>query len=367
MLQVVQDVFGGVPFVVTPAWSAAVQVLAVLSLVASALVLGAVGWIWVRHKKYLSRLSLRVSGYVALADMLNAAMAIVLQHNPVMLAASRGVLRLILWAYMFSTLAGVFLTLSISVQLHLSTFTRVRVGTYMRLERFYVPASFLVAAILPAIQVAVMRGISWDPLMHSFKWPTDVWRVRLALWMCSYAWIVATIVYCAAIALLVSLRIWQMWRNSVEIAAAADAPRVPEKWDWSRLAASPPTSVAGSQCTLEAGPETPVSPQTPGTGRPGYVVTLTGSDSKTGQPVAVRTFVDKRRFLMSMQRLACYPLVPVITQLGTVAMNMTSAPVRSLYIYGTTAPAALGLLNLVVFLLNPALPDILRDAVHGPA
>ncbi|KAJ2710331.1 hypothetical protein H4R19_003796 [Coemansia spiralis] len=366
LLEIAQAVVGQVPFIVTAEWSAAIQILAVLSLVASVMVGASVVWIGLRHRKYLGRLSLRISGFAALADTVNAAATIAMQQNAAMMAASQtGALRFVVWVYSFSALAAVFLTLSISVQLHLSTLTKVRVGAYMRLEQVYVPASFGLAAVLAAIQAAVMNDITWNPLLRAVSWHTDTWRLRLTLWMCNYMWLVATIVYCAGIALLVSLRILQMWRNSAKVATPEPAPRVPEKWDWSRLAASARSSSAESQATLEAGG--PDNIDAGGPTRGGYMVTLTTTDDKTGLPVAVRTFVDRRRFLMSVQRLVCYPLVPVVTQLGVVAMNMAPRPVRGLWLYGTIAPAAVGLFNLVVFLLNPALPDILRDAVHRRA
>ncbi|KAJ2004719.1 hypothetical protein H4R26_002350 [Coemansia thaxteri] len=364
-------------FVVSDQWVLAIQSLAIVSLMSSVAVLAAVGLIARRHGKYLRRLSLRVSGYVALADLLSAVAQITMLQNDLMMRQSAAGLRFILWLSMSSTLLFVFLTLAIAVQLHLSTLTRVRVAAYMRLERVYVPASVALAAALPAVAVALMQGIFWVPYMHAFSWPADAWARRLVLWLCSYAWIVGTIAYCAAVALCLSLRIAAMWRNSVEVIAE---PRMPEKWDWSRLTsastrASHDTLSESTACdsadALRKDPRTPLAAAATdssgrvsisgsmGVGAPrrGYLVTVMGSG-----PVAVRSYVDKARFLRSVQRLACYPLVPIITQLGVVAMNMTSEPSRGLYIYGTAMACLSGLLNLLVFLLNPALPDIWRDA-----
>ncbi|KAJ2784856.1 hypothetical protein H4R18_000890 [Coemansia javaensis] len=327
-------------FAVTAEWSRAVEALAGVSLGCSVLVLAAVGFVAARHPKHLGRLSLRVSGYMAGATAAIAAAQIAMQHNALMLAASRGALRAVAWCSMFGTLAFVFLTCSIALQLHLTTLTRVRPQVYMRLERLYVPGSLALAAALPSVAVGLMRDISWDPLLRAFSWPTAGWRLRLTLWMCEYAWVVLVIVYCAAVAVLLSLRILQMWRNSVEVVPAA-----PERWDWARLTRPGRAPDRGSSA---AG---------------GYMVTLVGSDAATGRAVAVRSYVDKRRFLMSIQRLACYPLVPVLTLLGTVAMNMSRQPVRGLYVYGTVTAAMTGTLNLAVFLLNPALPDIVCDAL----
>ncbi|KAJ2524653.1 hypothetical protein GGI11_000656 [Coemansia sp. RSA 2049] len=393
-------------FVLSDQWVLTIQSLAIVSLLASLAVLAFMGHVFLRHRKYLQRLSLRISGYIAIADILNSITQILMLHNDLMMKQTGSGLRFILWLSMFSTLWFVFLTLCISLQLHLSTLTTVRVGTYMKLEKFYVPISMVLAALLPGIGVSVMKGIFWIPYMHSFNWPTpDNWRRKLTLWLCNYVWVVITIAYCSAVALLLSLRIWKMWRNSIEI---IEAPRMPEKWDWSRLTesarssaentvvgttASPSAvessanlldqhSVAGdTSSTLIGGRRVSFDPSqahnsssngnswrsggTRGSAGRGYLLTVMRADKETGQPMAVRSYVDKKRFLRSIQRLVCYPLVPVITQLGVVAMNMADSPTRGLYIYGTAMATVSGLLNLGVFLLNPALPDIWKDAALG--
>ncbi|KAJ1792561.1 hypothetical protein LPJ59_004825, partial [Coemansia sp. RSA 2399] len=323
-------------FVVSDQWVITMQSLSVVSLLASLGVLAFMAHIFIGHRKYLERLSLRISGYVALADILNSITQILALHNDLMIKQTSSSLRFILWLSMFSTLLFIFLTLCISLQLHLSTLTKVRMGTYMKLEKYYVPASLLLAAILPGIGVAVMDGMYWNPYMHSFNWPTQDWRRRLTLWMCNYVWIILTILYCSAVALLLSLRIWMMWRNSIEV---IEAPRMPEKWDWNSLTASSRSSaetVVSSTDLLKRPSVASVASVTSSTltdsrrvsfgpmhgqqaaasGGRGYLLTVMRADKETGQAMAVRSYVDKKRFLRSIQRLACYPLVPIVTQLG---------------------------------------------------
>ncbi|KAJ1662172.1 hypothetical protein IW140_006041 [Coemansia sp. RSA 1813] len=372
-------------FVVSDQWVITMQSLSVVSLLASLGVLAFMTHIFIRHRKYLERLSLRISGYVALADILNSITQILTLNNDLMIKQTRSGLRFILWLSMFSTLWFVFLTLCISMQLHLSTLTKIRVGIYMKLEKFYIPASLFLAVLLPGIAVGVMDGIFWIPYMHSFNWPTENWRRKLTLWMCNYVWIVLTVVYCSVVAMLLSLRIWVMWRNSVEV---IEAPRMPEKWDWNSLTESARTSaetiVSSTSLLKQSAGDTNSTligtrrvsfdpmhshdqasmPATGGSGR-GYLLTVMRADKETGQTMAVRSYVDKKRFLRSIQRLACYPLVPIITQLGVVAMNMVDTPTKGLYIYGMALASTSGLLNLGVFLLNPALPDIWKDAALG--
>ncbi|KAJ2398187.1 hypothetical protein GGI05_000243 [Coemansia sp. RSA 2603] len=273
-------------------------------------------------------------------------------------------LRFILWMSWASTLFSVLLTLCIALQLHLSTLTRVRVRVYMRLERAYVPASLLLACILPAVGVSLMRGIYWVPTMHAFNWPTrSSWERPVVLWLCCYLWIILTITYCALVAGFLAVRIWAMWRGSVEV-----LQRVPEKWDWNSLTRSRlsdetvcmdggvPQTRASTISRMSFGPTAQPSAS-------GYLVTLSNSDGRADAPVAVRSFVDKKKFLRSIQRLALYPLVPVLSLLGTVVMNMVQQPTKGLYIYATVMAASGGVMNCLVFVLNPALPDIWRDSV----
>ncbi|KAJ1953155.1 hypothetical protein EC988_003153 [Linderina pennispora] len=353
------------------------------------------GYFIVSYRKYLKRFSLQVSGYVALADMINSILQIVMLQNSVMTKLSAHGLRFILWLTMFSTLLFVFLTFAISLQLHLSTLTQVRVRVYMRLEKFYVPICVALATVLPAIVVGQTEGMYWESNMHSFAWPAPTWKRRLLLWACNYAWLVVTIVYCTGITLCLGLRVLSMWRNSVEVTLA---PRPPEKWDWSTItqagrddmetiAETSTLRTTRSMGTLNIGESTsdlaslnlPAEPphsaasnmtfiETKGrrvqrSENVGYLLPVRSSPQAGKQRVqAVRSFVDKKRFLKSIQRLACYPLVPIITQLGVVAMNIAPEPSKGLYIYGTLMATTSGFLNFLVFTLNPALSDIWKES-----
>ncbi|KAJ2705977.1 hypothetical protein FB645_001954 [Coemansia sp. IMI 203386] len=175
-----------------------------------------------------------------------------------------------------------------------------------------------------------------------------------------------------------------MWKDSVEVFIK---PRMPEKWDWSKLTDSSSRQSNETISTfhndsIHVVPQTPPSDGTlvgqrisfepvkvqghgdnmTGVAGRGYLVTVMSSDRQSGRPVAVRSYVDKKRFLRSIQRLAIYPVIPVLSLLGLVAMNMTEEPSKGLYIYGTVMSTTGGLLNLFVFMLNPALPDIWKEA-----
>ncbi|KAJ2453001.1 hypothetical protein EV183_000013 [Coemansia sp. RSA 2336] len=341
-------------FVVSSEYQLAIQTIAILSMISSILVILACSWIRLRHKKYFKRLSLRVSGFIAIGDLLSATAELLMMNTDLMLKQSASGLRFILWLSMFSSLLFVFLTLSISLQLHLSTLTRrVRVGVYMKMERWYVPVSFVLAAGLPAIAVSLMQDIFWVPWMHSFGWPASTSKRRVVLWSCHFAWLALAVLYTATVSLLLAIVLRRMWRDSVQVIAE---PRAPENWDWSRLTMSVRPSEESSSSTLHSPPDRPSLKS----GR-GFMMTLMSNDALTGRAVAVRSYVDRRRFLRSVQRLVLYPLIPVITQLGIVACNMTDEPSKSLYIYGTAMSATCGMFNLVVFALNPALPDIISD------
>ncbi|KAJ2866406.1 hypothetical protein FB639_005025, partial [Coemansia asiatica] len=342
-------------FVVSNQWVLSIQTLAAISLISSISVLFCITYIFKTRRKFLQRLSLRISFYVAIADLLNSLVQIILLQNNLMINQTTHGLRFILWLSMFSTLFFIFLTFCISLQLHLSTLTNVRIGTYMRLEKFYVVASLLVAVVLPAIAVSQMQGIYWVPFMHAFNWPASSWKRRLVLWMCHYLWIILTIVYCALVSLFLSLRILAMWKDSVEVFVK---PRMPEKWDWSKLTeSSRPSnetiSTFHEQDASQLVPQKSPMPQSAGTlvgqrisfepikvtghgdnmagvAGHGYLVTLMSSDQQSGRPVAVRSYVDKKRFLRSIQRLAFYPIIPILSLLGLVAMNMTEEPSKGL-------------------------------------
>ncbi|KAJ2872690.1 hypothetical protein H4R27_006640, partial [Coemansia aciculifera] len=106
-------------FVVFDQWVMTIQSLAIVSLISSVFVLLAIAHIVHRHRKYLHRLPLRVSGYVAIADLLSSVAQIVILQNDLMMRQTKSGLRFILWLSMFSTPLFVFLALAILIQLHL--------------------------------------------------------------------------------------------------------------------------------------------------------------------------------------------------------------------------------------------------------
>lgn len=356
---ILQDSFNQWTFVVSADWVSTIQSLAIVSLLSSLLVLGCMVNIFCRHRIFLQRLSLRVSGYVALADLANSIYQILVLKNALMIEQSTDSLRFLIWMSMSSTLFFIFLTLTISIQLHLSTLTRVRVHLYLRLEKFYVPLSLALAVILPAIAVSQMHGVFWIPYMHSFNWSTTLRTKRLVLWLCYYSWIILTIIYCSLVAIFLSLKIWTMWRDSAQPISMADT-RAPEKWDWQTLTQSTRSSHDATMISQdnESIMSNDNSNNSNNNKEQMYLVTLTASDKSTGKPVAIRSYVDRRKFMRSVQRLVCYPIVPLVTQLGMVVLNMASHPTPAMYQYGSSMACLSGLLNLAVFLLNPALPDI---------
>ena len=84
-------------FVVSDQWVITMQSLSVVSLLASLGVLAFMAHIFIGHRKYLERLSLRISGYVALADILNSITQILALHNDLMIKQTSSSLRFILW------------------------------------------------------------------------------------------------------------------------------------------------------------------------------------------------------------------------------------------------------------------------------
>ncbi|KAJ2828591.1 hypothetical protein GGI24_002355, partial [Coemansia furcata] len=80
-------------FVVSDKWVMTIQSLAIVSLISSVFVLAAIAHIAHRHGKYLKRLSLRVSGYVAIADLLSSVAQIVMLQNNVMMDQTESGLR----------------------------------------------------------------------------------------------------------------------------------------------------------------------------------------------------------------------------------------------------------------------------------
>ncbi|KAJ2085791.1 hypothetical protein GGI16_006724, partial [Coemansia sp. S142-1] len=76
-------------FVISDKWVMTIQSLAIVSLISSAFVLAAMAHIAHRHRKYLQRLSLRVSGYVALADLLSSVAQIVMLQNDLMMGQTK--------------------------------------------------------------------------------------------------------------------------------------------------------------------------------------------------------------------------------------------------------------------------------------
>ncbi|KAJ2590304.1 hypothetical protein H4R99_007149, partial [Coemansia sp. RSA 1722] len=69
---------------------------------------------------------------------------------------------------------------------------------------------------------------------------------------------------------------------------------------------------------------------------------------------------ERKKYIRSVTfRVTCYPVIPIVTQLMLVICNLMAAPPYWLFVMANVMPSTQGILNFLVYMMNPAL-DIYR-------
>ncbi|KAJ2374197.1 hypothetical protein IW150_003235 [Coemansia sp. RSA 2607] len=152
----------------------------------------------------------------------------------------------------------------------------------------------------------LFKSVKWIPSAQLFYLNDKLSVSRRNVWVLQWMWVFTGIIFLFGVAVFTYLKMSQVWR------ATSTSQGTPEKLDL--------------------------------------------LDSNT-----MNAMTDERKkYIRSVTfRVTCYPVIPIVTQLMLVVGNLMEAPPYWLYVVSNVMPSTQGILNFLVYMMNPAL-DIYR-------
>ncbi|KAJ1938475.1 hypothetical protein FBU59_004424 [Linderina macrospora] len=273
----------------------------IASIVSSVFVIAATIILSIRNRELFSRPSFRLSGWIAAADLIYSVTQLFVFNNEYMSALSERSLRAIIWMLSGSVVTFVFLTVCIGIHLVMTVFLR-KTHIANRIQRYYEYVSFFLGFLVTHSYMYMYEKVGWMPSMQVFRiamsGPSEYYR---NIWLAQYVWTASGILFLFIVSILIYLQMMQ-------VISRVEETQGPEKLDM-----------------------------------------------LDGSTLNMMTDLRRKYIRSATLRIACYPLVPIITQTWVIVTNMIldSQPFW-LYIMANLMPATQGMINMLIFLMNPA-------------
>ncbi|KAJ1958751.1 hypothetical protein EC988_000118 [Linderina pennispora] len=272
----------------------------IASIVSSIFVIGATIVLSIRNRELFSRPSFRLSGWIAAADLIYSVTQLFVFDNDYMSTLSEANLRAIVWMLAGSVVSFVFLTVCIGIHLVLTVLMR-KTHIANRIQGYYEYVSFVLGFLVTHSYMYMYEKIGWMPSMQVFRIATSESEYNRNIWVAHYMWTAAGILFLFIISILIYLQMMSVI-NRVE------ETQGPEKLDM-----------------------------------------------LDGSTLNMMTDMRRKYIRSATLRIACYPLVPIVTQTWNIVTNMiTDSQPFWLYIMANLMPATQGMINMLIFLMNPA-------------
>ncbi|KAJ1958349.1 hypothetical protein GGI12_004757 [Dipsacomyces acuminosporus] len=296
-------------------WSKVGNGFAICSIVCCVIVLLSSLALVVKKRALLERPSFRITMAIALSDLVNSICQLLQYQDGIMKRATERQLRLLIWFNSATTFSFVLLSTCVGVQIMLTVLLN-KPFIANRVQRWYELVSFLVAFIATHPILYIYKKVEWITQIQVMHVVSERSYQNMTAWLMEWAWVLLCIVYLFVIVVLTYLRLSNVWRST----ANGGGLTAPERLDLLNNQPSHNKSYLNAQ-------------------RIKYVrwVTL---------------------------RLACYPIVPILTQTWPAAANMLTRAPYWLNVVANVVPSLQGTINLLLFLMNPAF-DVYRRKFVG--
>ncbi|KAI9284140.1 hypothetical protein BC943DRAFT_381408 [Umbelopsis sp. AD052] len=242
-------------------------------------------------------ITVRLSGWIALADILVCSIQIIYIHgNELFTNVSPLALGFVLTSLQTSSLFFVYLTVCIAINLHLTILTSKYRNVADKIDPWMVPVSFIWANVT-TIPFHIWFQAEWNPQIGGFV-KTPAWAAPYYMWASQYVWQLLGELYCACVIVMVLVKLYNMRKYQEKQSSAQNRNQIE-------------------------------------------------SADQHGRSSKRITFV--------MLRIVWYPVIPIITQTWLIVMNSIPPPHNITWININNIMSALqGVLNGIVFCLNPA-------------
>ncbi|KAJ2777693.1 hypothetical protein GGI15_004422 [Coemansia interrupta] len=286
-------------------WAVVCYGINISSIVCSGLVILSTILIAFHNRHLLTRPSLRISTSIAVCDLAYSICQMFIFNNAYMSKLSEIHLRAFLWIMSGFSLSFVLLSTCMGIQLLLTVLTHK--GHWANvIQPWYEVGSFFCAFLITHPYMYLFKSVQWIPSAQLFYLNDKLSVSRRNVWVIQWMWVFTGIIFLFGIAVFTYLKMSQVWR------ATSTSQGTPEKLDL--------------------------------------------LDSNT-----MNAMTDERkRYIRSVTfRVTCYPVIPIVTQLMLVVGNLMESPPYWLYVVSNVMPSTQGILNFLVYMMNPAL-DIYR-------
>ncbi|KAJ1963764.1 hypothetical protein GGI12_001849 [Dipsacomyces acuminosporus] len=279
----------------------------IASIASSVFVIGAVVYCCFRKRELVKRPSFRLSAWIAVCDIIFSACGICTFNNDYMASLSEMHLRVIHWLMSSSTLSFVFLTVCLGIHLVLTVLTH-KAHIARPIQPWYEYISLFLGFFISHPFLYMYERVQWIYKSQIFHIATRMYIYRRNTWLTRWFWIFGGSIFLLVVAVGIC---WKMILSFTSTTSLTNLPEGDSKWDDQTL------SSINSQRIKEI-----------------RSVTL---------------------------RITLYPLVPIFTQVWVItASNLSKCPYW-LFVLANLIPATQGMLNFLVFLLNPAWDNTRRN------
>ncbi|OZJ05977.1 hypothetical protein BZG36_01216 [Bifiguratus adelaidae] len=290
------------------AFTLATEVLDGISIVVGVCVIVAVILLRIYRPSLGGTTTVKLSGWIALADIMVSTIQIIYANgNRLLIHSSTLSLGFLLTSLQTSSLFFVYLTVCVALHLHLTLLLPDLKYIALAIEPWLVPVSFL-WAFITTIPFHFLFTATWNPAIGGFT-KSPQWAAIYYMWGSQYVWLVLSELYCFVVIGMVLRRLWGIKRQQKEKLSSL---------------------------------------QQQGTG---------SSDAA----------ISDRRITFVMLRIVWYPVIPIITQTWLIVMNHVPAPYNLPYVNINNVMSAIqGILNGLVFCINPAIYSAYKEWRHPP-
>ncbi|KAI8319931.1 hypothetical protein GQ54DRAFT_264521 [Martensiomyces pterosporus] len=272
----------------------------IASIVSSGFVVAAVVLSCLRKPQLLSRTSFRLSAWIAVCDIIYSACGLCTFDNGYMSGLSEMHLRVIHWFMSGSILSFVFLTVCLGIHLILTVLTH-KSNIARPIQAFYEYVSVFLGFLLAHPILYLYTLVQWAPRAQVFHIQADPAEYNRNAWLTKWMWILGSIVFLLGVSVAVCNK---MIRSFSKTSSLTAYPEGTSEWD---------------------------------------DITISSVNAQR-----------KREIRSVTLRIACYPLVPIFTQTWVLAANTVNLCPMWLYVLANLLPATQGMINFLIFLMNPA-------------
>ncbi|KAJ1679647.1 hypothetical protein EV182_001622 [Spiromyces aspiralis] len=307
-----------------------------------------------------SRVSLRLAGSIALADIIYALVQIILyQNSNIPFNMSDTAFRFMLWLHLGSIASNAFLTTCIALHLHLTSVhgkhaLANKIAPYFELISW--PAGLIVAH--PVMYAGT--GLKRFPTLGAIFLIDSSWKHINGYIIGMYITVIIAMVYCLIVCIIIIFMLLPTWhriKSSIQLTSPDHKSFIHRATKLSfvhrgRRQLTPPPAVAGNHQLSEINVQMPI--------RVGANIHTNVPDPEaTARAQQLAELKRKRNHVrFTIIRILLYPIVLLVTLIVIPVYLLLKYPNPDFGFYAVIIPLIGGIINFCVFMANPALDEL---------